>query len=378
MRAAHPQLDAENEAIHRRQTASDRPGVAQPVPLRPVPAQPWNRIFVATVVLFALLLGAWEWHWRNFGAEPHINDSDALWAIQRRRIDNGEGNATVIAGASRVFFDIQLDVWQKLDGERPIQLAMEGSTPIPVLEDLADDPKFTGRLIVGVAPELFFSGWGHRGKRVTKYTREESPYQHVGQWLSSRFIEPYFAFDDPDYALATVLKRLPWPDRPGKPSDLAVRKLAVIVADDRAAHMWSKVENDPAYRALARRIWTQDFNSPDVPSPEELAKMSDKQIALAVKAVNKLRARGVKVLFVRAPSFGPYLEFDNRLFPRKSSWDVLLAKTGAPGIHFRDYPQLQGFWSPEWSHLARADAKKFSAALYRIISEKYWPGAPGQ
>jgi len=100
--------------------------------------------------------------------------------------------------------------------------------------------------------------------------------------------------------------------------------------------------------------------------------MRDQQIERTVKAVAKLRARGVRVLFVRAPSTGPYLEYDNRLFPRASSWDVLLKKSGAPGIHFEDYPELQGLEQPEWSHLAHADANKFTAALHGIVVRDFW------
>lgn len=357
-----------------RQTASDRPGVAQPVPVRPVPVQPWGRILFAAVVLFVLMVGGWEWYWRAFGATPGIRNSDGLWAIQRRRIDNGEGDATVVVASSRLYFDLQLDVWEKLDGKRPIQLAWEGTTPVPFLEDLAADPKFTGRLLVGVAPELFFSGFAYRGKAL-KYTRDESPAQRVGQWLSMNFVEPYFAFDEFDYALAAVLKRQPWPDRPGAPGRLDVRKLAVTDVD-RNTHMWSKVETDPEYRALTRRIWQQDFAEEDPPRAE-LDKGRDEQIDKAVKAIATLRARGVKVLFVREPSTGPYLDYDNRLFPRASSWDVLLAKSGVPGIHFEDYPELQGLELPEWSHLAYADAKKFTAALHAIVVRDFWkPESP--
>src|SRR6476469_3612167 len=97
-----------------RQTAADRPGVAQPIPERPIPSQPWNRVALAAVALFALLLGGWEWYWRDFGATPGARNSEALWAIQRRRIDNGEGDATVLLGSSRVYFDVQLPVWEKL------------------------------------------------------------------------------------------------------------------------------------------------------------------------------------------------------------------------------------------------------------------------
>ncbi|HSE12193.1 MAG TPA: hypothetical protein VLB69_06135 [Rudaea sp.] len=366
----------EHHAIHRRKTASDRPGVAQPVPKRPVPEQPWNRIFVGMLMLLALMLGAWEWYWRDFGATPGIRNTHGLWAIQRRRIDAGAGDATVIVGSSRVFFDIQLDVWEQLDGKRPIQLAFEGTTPLPFVEDLAADPKFTGRLLIGVAPELFFSGHGRYHIGALKYWRDESPSQRVGQWLSMHLVEPFVAFYDPDYTLAAVLKRQPWPDRPGKPAQLDVRKLSVTAAD-RDTHMWSKVENDPVYRALMRKVWEQDFKpSEDDPKPEELAKMRDEQIERMVKAVATLRARGVKVLFVRAPSTGPYLEFDNHLFPRATSWDVLLAKTGAPGIHFEDYPELQGLDQPEWSHLSHADAKKFTASLHAIIVRGFWKPDP--
>jgi hypothetical protein len=370
-------VGAEHAAIHKRKTASDRPGVAQPVPLRPVPAQPWGRVMAGALVLFALMVGGWEWYWRDFGATPGIRNSFGLWAIQRRRIDAGEGNATVIVGSSRVFFDIQLDVWEALDGERPIQLAFEGTSPLPFLENLADDPNFTGRVLVGIAPEVFFSGYGYRA-RALKFLHDESPSQRVGQWLSMRLVEPALAFYDPDYALADVLRRQPWwPERPGKPDHLAVRKLSVTAAD-RNTHMWSKVEDDPEYRALTRRIWSQDFApSPDDPPADKIAKTRDEQIERTAKAVAKLRARGVEVLFVRSPSVGPYLAYDNRLFPRATSWDVLLKKTGAPGIHFEDYPELQGFEQPEWSHLAYADAKKFTAALQAIVARDFWkPESP--
>jgi len=374
LRDAHAADDVaaeEHHAIHRRETASDRPGVAQPVPKRPVPNQPWGRIFVGMLLLLAGMLGAWEWHWRAFGVAPAIRNTDALWAIQRRRIDNGEADATLIVASSRLFFDLQLDVWEKLDGKRPIQLAFEGTSPLPFLEDLAADPKFTGRILLGIAPEVFFGGFGRHGKAV-KYLHDESPSQRFGQWLSMRVVEPYFAFYDPDYALPAVIKRLPWPDRPGAPTRLDVRRLSVTEAD-RNTHLWDKVENDADYRALMRTVWEQNFKpSPNDPKPEDKDKKRDEQIERAVKAIATLRARGVKVLLVREPSAGPYLEYDNRIYPRATSWDVLLARSGAPGIHFEDYPQLQGFDLPEWSHLAYADAKRFTAALHEIVVREFW------
>lgn len=358
-----------------RQTAADRPGIAQPVPLRPVPAQPWGKILVGTVLLLAVLLTIWEAYWRSYGVRPSISNSYGLWAIQRRRIDAGEGDATVLAGASRLYFDVQLPVWERLDGRRPIQLSFEGTSPLAVVEDLVADPQFIGRLVIGIAPNVFFSGFAYRGE-VVRYTRKESPSQRVGQWLSERFIEPYVAFDDPDYALQTVLARQPWAARPGLHSLSAVRKLAMTGAD-RNTHLWDKVENDPEYRALARRIWAEEFvPSPSDPTPAEVLKTENEQIARMAKAVTRLRARGVKVLFVRLPSSGPFLEFENRNYPRTRSWQELLAATGAPGIYFEDYPQLQGYELPEWSHVAHSQADRFTAALVGIIQHDFWPPQP--
>ena len=162
------------------------------------------------------------------------------------------------------------------------------------------------------------------------------------------------------------------------PDTYAERKLSESDAD-RGSHLWSKLESDPDYRALARSIWAQHFDGPPPPSmntPAKLHAVIDTQIQRAAIAVAKLRARGVSVVFVRPPSGGRYLVFENQVFPRAQTWDVLLQRTGAPGIHFEDYPQLQGYVPPEWSHLTSADAQRFTAALYQIVEQRYWHRVP--
>ena len=41
--------------------------------------------------------------------------------------------------------------------------------------------------------------------------------------------------------------------------------------------------------------------------------------------------------------------------------------SGAPGIYFQDYLQLQGYDLPEWSQISLESAKRCTAALHRII-----------
>ena len=237
------------------------------------------------------------------------------------------------------------------------------------LEDLADDPKFKGRLLIGIAPDVFFSGYMSR-KDVLKYLRHESPSERVGKWLSIHCVEPYLAFYNEDFALFKVIRRQPWPLRPGRNPGLQVRKLSDTEAD-RNTHLWDKLERDPQYRALARRIWAQDFHDPAA-TPAEAAenqKTWEQQIARTAVAVKKLTARGIPVVFVRHPSSGEYLAYENRDFPRARTWDVLMANVKVPGLYFEDYPQLREFNAPEWSHLSKTDAPGYTEALYRLIEK---------
>ena len=358
-----------------RQTAADRPGVAQPVPVRDIPPLPWNRVFATALFLFVAMVAGWELYWRDFGVVPSYRNSDGQWAEQRRRIDHGEGNKTVLIGASRMLFDIQLPVWERVTGQRPIQLAMEGTSPVPILEDLAADPDFTGRVVVDVTPHVFFANQAYRDQLLT-YTRKQTPAQYVGDWLSMTFLEPNVAFYDPDFALGTIVQRQDWPARPGLPMRIVPRKL-VLHDLDRNTYLWSKVENDPAYHALAQDIWRRNFARPvgqvlpGMDTPEKKKAMIDAQIARAAAAITTLRQRGVKVLFLRPPSDGPIHDFEDRELSRETTWDPLLERTGTRGIHFEDYPALQGYYLPEWSHLSASEANRFTEALVPLVEHEF-------
>lgn len=359
-----------------RLTASDRPGVAQPVPERDIPPQPWGRILLGALALFVLLMAAWESYWRAFGATPGYRNSDGAWAEQRRRINAGEGDKTVLIGSSRILFDVQLPDWERVTGERPIQLALEGTSPLPVLEDLAADPDFTGRLLMDTTPTSLFLGMSGLRASVVPYYHEQSPSQRSGHWLSRQFLEPWFAFYDPDFALPVVVRRQAWPQRPGVPPRILVRKL--LSQDiDRNTRLWHKVEDDPEYRALARRIWQVQLGLPLPPTIDtdgKRRKLREDVLARIAAAVDRMRARGVRVVFVRPPSSGPWQAQEQRLTPRQDSWDTLLQRTGVPGIHFEDHPQLRGHELPEWSHLGIADARRFTTALAPLVEHEFARG----
>ncbi len=137
--------------------------------------------------------------------------------------------------------------------------------------------------------------------------------------------------------------------------------------------MWRKLETDPGYRAMVRRTWGMRLGKPppEMDTPAKAQIVIDAQIERATIAVSKLRARGVDVLFIRPPSTGPLYAGEQRGLPRARTWDRLLLATGAPGIHFEDYPQLQGYDQPEWSHLSASEADRFTAALVPIVEAEF-------
>ncbi len=336
----------------------------------PLPEKSLRPGALIAIIVAVLLMGGWEAYWRANDAVPSYRNSEGQWAIQRRGINRGEGDKVVLSGSSRLLFNVQLDVWEQESGERPIQLALEGTTPLPLMEDLADDPGFTGTLLVGIAPDVFLTGFQYRGDAFA-HSRDETPSQWLGQRISMA-VEPYFAFYTFDYALFTIIKRQALPVREGVYSRTEVRHLFTMTKD-RNTRLWSKVEDDEEYANLIKAIWMQDFDLSGEPDEKLLGMIEEKrggEIERAAAAARKLQERGVDVIFVRNPSNGDYAVAESIYFPRAENWDVLIEKSGALGIHWQDHEELQGYWLPEWSHLSGSEADRFTKALYHVIQRE--------
>jgi len=350
-----------------RLTASDRPGVAQPVPVRDIPVQPWPRIFATAMALMLLALGAWEWRMRALGLEAgDLDDGPSAWAEQRRRV-GAENAPVVIVGDSRILFDTDLDRFEALTGTRPIQLALAGTNGRPFLENLADDPSFRGLAVVGIAENSYFrDAIGLNAEALKRYDFE-SPSVRIS-FLLHRALSRVFAFLDPSYRLSRLVRQADEGWRPGVVVPVPERlwKLASTY-DDRQTTMWSRVETDPRVRAHQRAVW-----GVDKPSGRPITPVEDALVASALEktriAVAKIRARGGDVVFVRPPSSPEFRRFEDVRTPRARAWDPLLAAADVRGIHSDDEPSMQGLDLPEYSHLSRACATVFTDAYARALA----------
>ena len=345
---------------------------------RPIPPAPWRGIAVVITIVVIAATVAWELHARALGYAPTLNDNEDLWTKARRKV---QPESIVIIGDSRAWYDCDLDEFQKGLGKRPIQLAMAGSTVYPALADLADDKNFHGTIICSVVPHLFFAPPGsppmERAEKGVKRYHNQTPAQRVSEYFGI-WLEEHVAFLKPDdLSLEGLLNQLPIPNRPGARVPPTFPPYFATEDRERRARMWEKcAEPGSELAKRIQQIWLPLFSIPPAPSyvPKEVFMDQMKQgiqqrFADVTAAVEKIRARGGKIVFVRFPHTGGLKELEDKITPRQQTWDPLLQMTHAPGIYYSDYPELSGFNCPEWSHLTAGDSVEFSKRLIPHLRE---------
>ena len=344
-----------------RLTASDRPGEAQPVPVRDIPQQPWGRIMGFVAVALAIGTAALEANARRIGLRAgDLDNSEVAWVKERVRSDSAD---VAIVGDSRILFDTDLDRFEALTGIRPVQLAIHGTSALTLLEDAASNENFRGLLIVGMSDTMFFQpfdGYGGYVKRRGDFT---SPSGRLGIEID-HMLQRRLAFLDSNHRLSVTAHRLDPDLRPGVEGPKHdIWKLSEV-GEERATSMWPPVEHDPEIRARSRWAW-KGFKEKFPYTPQLIAKGQ----ARAVKAVAAIRARGGEVVFVRPPSDIQLRVNEEAQVPKAKGWDALLRATGSAGVHNDDLPPHQRrLIMPEWSHLNRACSTVFTDAYVRRLT----------
>ncbi len=328
-------------------------------------------LMLALVVLAVL---AWEIHLRQNGYDLSYFDDPALWSHKRDMVYEDPAKATVFIGSSRIKFDLDIDYWEKNTGNHAIQLAAVGSTPIPILEHLAADENFKGRLVVDVTEGLFFSsdpGNAYRPIENMAYYKDRTPAQRAGFYINY-LLESVFVFlDKENLALNVFLEKLPIENRKGVFQFPNFPDQFGRVMFNRQEYMTNAFVADTAQRNIVKGIW-DGFRKASKTPPASGLKL-DTIVNCVKTATNKIKARGGTVLFVRTPSSGPMLIGEGMGFPREKYWNRILQATGCPGIHFADYEAIRHFECPENSHLSMSDARLFTKEFIRILStEQGW------
>ena len=322
---------------------------------------PWLKTWLLAIGLTLAVLGGWELTLRRMGHRPNVIDDEALWAGQRDRVyTRGGEKPIVLIGDCRTQLGLVPTVLRdSFAGRRVVQLAVEGSSPIATLRDLAADEAFNGTVICGLDARLLCRDlWDTQQHYVDYYHRQYGLNQKLNRFFST-LAQEHVVSIDPQLRLNNLLVRLatgqPWP----APYYLRTQADRSRLAD------YSRVDLE-AHRKWACDRTTWLATNRDLPWTEEWL-----QDAMEVEPwVDAIVARGGRVVFVQFPTTGHLFAYDEAIFPKEKFWDAFAARTSALCIHFKDVPELAAFDCPDWSHLDRTDALRFTTELGRTLADR--------
>jgi hypothetical protein len=332
-----------------------------------------SAILMLVIVITAVF--GYEMFLRNKGLETSYDDGPALWSDKRADVYGDKKDQIVFIGSSRIKYDLDIETWKQLTGLKAIQLACVGSTPVPILKDLANDPKFSGRLIIDVTEPIFFSSVPFFFERPTdglKYFHDHTIAQDISFQLHSALESQLVLLDEESLSMNAQLDILPFifPAFQNRHGVMGPPKFPIEFARttfDRQTYMTEAFLADTTQVGIVRSIWAGLSKMP-MPPP-----MNDAQILAFMKDIkvctDKIKARGGDVVFVRTPSSGPFREMEKMGFARERYWNKLLSVTGCPGVHFEDDAATKNLICPEFSHLNVSDAKVYTNAFVRALSK---------
>ena len=328
---------------------------------------------ILTLVLVATFIISWESYWRSKGFVATFNDDKVLWAHTRKAVYQPIDKATVFIGSSRIKFDLDIPSWEKLTGESAVQLALVGTSPRQLLQDLANDEKFKGKVVVDVTEVLFFSQnpvFHKSANEAIAFYKQQTPSEKFSSGINFALESKFVFLEERRLSLNTLLNDFDLPNRPGVFVVPPFPKGFEWTHFNRQTYMSDGFLADTQLINRQTNIWkTLIMGDPTPPVSGKALQAILDEVAAAVK---KIENRGGKVIFVRTPSSGPMEQGEQKAFPRATYWDALLASAGVKGIHYADYPQTASFVCPEWSHLSPRDAVVYTKYLIEQLREYGW------
>lgn len=326
-----------------------------------------------TLLMALAFFACWEWYLRSKGIKVDYDEGKELWAFKRKQVYQDADKATVFIGASRIKYGLDISTWKRLTGEDAVQLAIDATSPLPVLHNLANDKNFRGKLIIDISEGFLFSLQQYalsRPHEFLGYYEKETYSEKVSFWLHRKLESQFVFLDKNNLSLNAFLDKLPIKRRGGVfvppifPMDFC------RVTADRQTKMTEKFVTDSNQ---VKWVLNNFQSLGGLLREQPTQKTATDSILLAMKnSIDKIKARGGQVAFVRPPVSGPFREREEKMFPRDLYWNRLLGFTGITGIHFADYPALNHFNCPDFSHLAPKDAITFTENLVKILKEKGW------
>lgn len=342
-----------------------------------LPRAAWGPVLFGALALWAAFVAAMELRLAARGFRPTVVDSEALWLKQRERAAALGSRALILVGASRIQLDIDLDVLRRRTGLEPVQLAIDGSSFVPVLRSLADDPRVCGTIVVDFAENVV--GDPARRDAADIYAADYArlpvgatvPDYAWSEALLTDFVRDHLrSYADGARPLTSLLLRI-------LPAGATPQYLVTLPDRSRLAD-YAKVPMPGFYYARVMRNMGQEvepkpgmtWNDLDAELRRRIGELQpadarafEQGASRILGMADRIAARGGRVLFVLMPRGGLVAAADDRFFPRTVFWDRFAARSSYPAVSYADVPALRDFGLPDGSHLDFRDRPRFTNSL---------------
>lgn len=335
-----------------------------------------KKSLIIALILSLAGLTSWEMFWRSKSDyyKACLEDDRYLWAAHRAKVESATNQDIVIIGSSRTAFNINTQVWEDVQGIKPINLSTDGKPPGPFLEDIVYNTSFNGTLIIGITPLMWFGSkksgrWKKANKWVKHYHNQtyaqklgyilSKPLQRNLVMLTSSELEFYNDLD-----LKSLINRI---SIPGRIEDNLMLHNFSYHDEDRNLIMFPTMITNPEFAKKITDVWSGFL--PYLPDYEKIKEGIPEIIENYRIVINDFKARGGKVIFVRHKAEDNWNIPSQRMLPREKVWDKFIETVDCPSYHFEDYDFMSKYTLPDWSHMYVDDAKTYTRDLVNKLSE---------
>ena len=320
---------------------------------------PWRRVWTLALLLTLVVVGGWEWLMREGGLGPEYADNRSLWTSARHRLNQHGDDAIALLGASRLQYAVDVETLSEAFDRPVIQLAVEGTSALALLENLAADPRFHGTVIYSIAPAFALNS---ALPRVVAGKQREWVQHYLGQSRSRRmeqamglYLQGRLAFRSPDAKLTRVIPAIAetgaLPDKDQK-----------TTFSNRVLHKdYSKVSAEVDELGMVQ-FYLENTVPFSLPEFEVVLNYLE-------TLVQMLRAKGVDVFVLQLPSSAEVYMLESVFFPRERFWAVMEQRLDATFIHADDYPEMANFISQDGSHIDSKRIVEFTDLLAGVLRD---------
>ena len=345
---------------------------------RYIPGREHTRKLLIGLLGGLLLVLLCENLFRNLGVTANVRETATLWAVQREIAASSGAEKLILVGASRSQLGMDIEELERLSNKPVVQLAIDGSPYLNVLEHLANDQSVRGTVIISTTLDGLVStpGLSRSDQWIEEY---ETNYRHRGYLKVENKLIAMLQSASALYANVVPLPALVSSIVGG--TALPVSYITTQINRERNAD-YNLTTYPDIY--IARVMRTLDLPLP----PREFDDLEQFETAiLNVARANlvaadigefdlvdlqaqlaKLQQRGVEVVFVQFPMSGAVEALNNMRYP-KALWDNVMSELGARMIDYRDYPQLD-YELVDGPHLDIRQKTEFTRDLFQILDRQ--------